>query len=36
EEKSFDCPAHGSRFTPDGKLINGPAISDLKKIAVKE
>ncbi|MEJ7671898.1 MAG: Rieske 2Fe-2S domain-containing protein [Chitinophagaceae bacterium] len=23
EEKSFDCPMHGSRFTTDGKVING-------------
>lgn len=32
DEKTFDCPMHGSRFTTDGKVINGPAISDLKKI----
>lgn len=32
DEKSFDCPLHGSRFTAYGKVINGPAISDLKKI----
>ena len=31
EEKSFDCPLHGSRFTAYGTVINGPAISDLKK-----
>jgi len=36
EEKSFDCPAHGSRFTTDGKIINGPATSDLIKLTVKE
>jgi glycine/D-amino acid oxidase-like deaminating enzyme/nitrite reductase/ring-hydroxylating ferredoxin subunit len=30
DEKTFDCPMHGSRFTCHGKLINGPAISDLK------
>lgn len=36
EEKSFDCPAHGSRFTTDGKVINGPATSDLKKLDIKE
>jgi len=36
EEKSFDCPLHGSRFTTEGKVINGPATSDLKKLAVKE
>ena len=32
DEKSFDCPCHGSRFTKEGKLINGPAIKDLKRI----
>ena len=26
---SWDCPAHGSRFDPFGKVINGPANSDL-------
>ena len=31
DEKSFDCPLHGSRFTAHGIVINGPAISDLKK-----
>lgn len=36
DEKTFDCPAHGSRFTTDGKVINGPAICDLKKIMIKE
>ena len=30
-EKSFDCPCHGSRFTCEGKLINGPAKTDLKR-----
>jgi Rieske Fe-S protein len=31
DEKSFDCPMHGSRFTTEGTVINGPASSDLKK-----
>ncbi|MGZ5134532.1 MAG: FAD-dependent oxidoreductase [Flavitalea sp.] len=36
EEKSFDCPCHGSRFTCEGKVVNGPAITDLKKIEITE
>jgi glycine/D-amino acid oxidase-like deaminating enzyme/nitrite reductase/ring-hydroxylating ferredoxin subunit len=31
DEKTFDCPAHGSRFTCEGKVINGPASSNLKE-----
>ncbi len=28
-EKSWDCPAHGSRFAADGTRLEGPAIRDL-------
>lgn len=35
DEKSFDCPCHGSRFACDGTVINGPAESNLNKIGLK-
>jgi glycine/D-amino acid oxidase-like deaminating enzyme/nitrite reductase/ring-hydroxylating ferredoxin subunit len=31
-EKSWDCPCHGSRFTASGRLLAGPAESDLERI----
>jgi glycine/D-amino acid oxidase-like deaminating enzyme/nitrite reductase/ring-hydroxylating ferredoxin subunit len=35
EEKSFDCPCHGSRFTKEGIVINGPATVGLERIPIK-
>jgi Rieske Fe-S protein len=29
-EQSWDCPCHGSRFLPDGTLIQGPATANLE------
>ncbi len=33
-EKSWDCPCHGSRFDPYGKVMNGPAIADLERLPI--
>ena len=31
-EKSWDCPAHGSRFTCTGQLLIGPSVDDLTPV----
>ena len=28
-ERSWDCPLHGSRFGPDGRVLDGPAVCGL-------
>lgn len=31
-EQTWDCPAHGSRFDPKGRVLNGPANQDLHPV----
>ncbi|MGI8846405.1 MAG: FAD-dependent oxidoreductase [Thermoleophilaceae bacterium] len=30
-ERSWDCPCHGSRFGPDGRVLHGPAVHRLER-----
>lgn len=32
EERTWDCPCHGSRFSDDGKIIDNPAMVDLDEV----
>jgi len=34
-ERAWECPCHGSRFSAEGKLLNGPATGDLKRPKAK-
>ena len=31
-ERTWDCPCHGSRYTGEGRLIQGPSVQDLRRV----
>jgi glycine/D-amino acid oxidase-like deaminating enzyme/nitrite reductase/ring-hydroxylating ferredoxin subunit len=35
-ERSWDCPCHGSRFDFEGRVVQGPAVADLSRVAETE
>ena len=35
QEDLFACPCHGSKFNPDGSVVNGPASEPLAQLTAK-
>jgi len=35
-ERSWDCPCHGSRFAPNGRVLEGPAVHALERKPIEQ
>ncbi|MBX3466430.1 MAG: FAD-dependent oxidoreductase [Planctomycetes bacterium] len=36
DDRTWDCPCHGGRFDAEGKVISGPPMADLRRVALDE
>jgi glycine/D-amino acid oxidase-like deaminating enzyme/nitrite reductase/ring-hydroxylating ferredoxin subunit len=35
-EKTWDCPCHGGRYSPDGQVLEGPPVKGLEPVQIEE